>query len=116
MPERIQRKRTAGWRMPEDAIYVGRTTKWGNPIRIVPVRRTGLFDLERDGVGFIGQHTDLESARASAARRYRELIARGLVPVSVDDIRAQLRGHDLVCWCPLSSPCHADVLLELANG
>jgi hypothetical protein len=32
-----------------------------------------------------------------------------------------LRGHDLVCWCPLTDasgqpvPCHADVLIELAN-
>ena len=29
---------------------------------------------------------------------------------------ADLRGHDLACWCPLDQPCHADVLLELANG
>lgn len=28
----------------------------------------------------------------------------------------ELRGHDLVCWCPLDSPCHADVLLELADA
>lgn len=28
----------------------------------------------------------------------------------------QLRGKDLACWCPLDQPCHADVLLELANG
>ena len=27
----------------------------------------------------------------------------------------ELRGHDLACWCPLDGPCHADVLLELAN-
>jgi hypothetical protein len=26
-----------------------------------------------------------------------------------------LRGHDLACWCPLDKPCHADVLLRLAN-
>jgi hypothetical protein len=26
-----------------------------------------------------------------------------------------LRGRDLACWCPLDQPCHADVLLELAN-
>ena len=28
----------------------------------------------------------------------------------------ELRGHDLACWCPLDQPCHADVLLELANS
>lgn len=30
-PKRIQRKRTAGWRMPPNTIYVGRGSKWGNP-------------------------------------------------------------------------------------
>lgn len=35
---------------------------------------------------------------------------------TVDTIRAELRGHDLACWCPLDQPCHADVLLEIANG
>jgi len=26
-----------------------------------------------------------------------------------------LRGKDLMCFCPLDQPCHADVLLEYAN-
>jgi hypothetical protein len=30
-PHRIQRKRTKGWCMPPNTIYVGRPTKWGNP-------------------------------------------------------------------------------------
>jgi hypothetical protein len=30
-PERIQRRRAKGWRMPDGAVYVGRPTKWGNP-------------------------------------------------------------------------------------
>lgn len=34
----------------------------------------------------------------------------------VDAIRAALAGKDLACWCRLDQPCHADVLLELANG
>lgn len=28
----------------------------------------------------------------------------------------ELHGHDLACWCRLDQPCHADVLLELANA
>lgn len=35
--------------------------------------------------------------------------------VTVDDIRAELAGKNLACWCPLDQPCHADVLLEIAN-
>ncbi len=88
----------------------------GNPpVRVVPVHASGPFDLERDGVGFIGQHTDLASARASAARRFRDLVHLGLAP-SAAEIRAELAGKDLACWCPLDQPCHADVLLEIANG
>ena len=34
---------------------------------------------------------------------------------SLDEIRAALGGRDLACWCPLDKPCHADVLLRLAN-
>ena len=39
-----------------------------------------------------------------------------------DGARERLRGRDLACWCPIEDehgnrfPCHADVLLELANG
>ncbi len=81
-PQRIQRKRTKGWRMPEGAVYVGRPTKWGNP--------------------YLGEG-------AVAAYRAR-------AEQSADAIRSELAGKDLACWCPLSSPCHGDVLLELANA
>jgi hypothetical protein len=33
-PKRIQRKRTKGWRMPPDTIYVGRGSRWGNPFTL----------------------------------------------------------------------------------
>lgn len=36
--------------------------------------------------------------------------------LTVDQIRAELRGKNLACWCPLGQPCHADVLIEIANG
>ncbi len=29
---------------------------------------------------------------------------------------SELRGKDLVCWCREGSPCHGDVLLELADA
>jgi hypothetical protein len=47
-----------------------------------------------------------------------ELYRRALVAVlkRYPDALAELRGHDLACWCPLDRPCHADVLLELANA
>jgi hypothetical protein len=37
-------------------------------------------------------------------------------PENLNAVRRDLAGHDLACWCPLDQPCHADVLLELANA
>jgi hypothetical protein len=95
-PRRIQRKRTKGWRMPPNTVYVGRPTKFGNPF---PVALCGSLE--------------------QALERYRFWLKRGDVtfgfPPQPQEIR-QLRGKDLACWCPLGQPCHADVLLEMANG
>lgn len=86
--------------MPAGAVYVGRPTKWGNPF-------------------LIAQPSD----RAAAVDCYRRWLAgeAGLGPPAAEGRTLaaavhELRGKDLVCWCPLDQPCHADVLLELANG
>lgn len=93
MAKRIQRKRTKGYRLPDGAIYVGRPTKWGNPYR------------HGDPLpGMPDQTMDVEDA----VHWFAILIAPTL-PLE------ELRGHDLACWCPLDRPCHADVLLRLAN-
>lgn len=36
--------------------------------------------------------------------------------VTVEDVRRELAGKDLACWCKPGHPCHADVLLEVANA
>lgn len=115
-PQRIQRKRTADWRMPEGAVYVGRPSRWGNPFRVVPVRRGGPFNIWY-GAAFLEQLSDGHQARERAVERFRAAVdnERRDVPWPVD-IRTDLVGRDLVCWCPLDQPCHADVLLEIANS
>ena len=86
---RIQRKRTKGWRMPPNTIYVGRPTKWGNPY--------------------------VRSRVADAVMLYEETLRIGLLPVTTEDVKRELRGENLACWCRLGQPCHADVLLKIAN-
>lgn len=98
--KRIQRRRTPGWRMPEGAVYVGRPSRWGNPTRV--------GDLDPDP-----NHGD-ERMTAKTATEYFAWIAS--ISPNAERWAEPLRGHDLVCWCPLDQPCHADVLLELANG
>ena len=81
--------------MPDGAVYVGRPTRWGNPW--VVSRQPGDGGMDR----------------AEAAARYRQRLLSD--PGLLADARRLLAGHDLVCWCPEEEPCHADVLLELAN-
>ena|SRR3990167_1253827 len=123
-PKRIQRKRSKGWRMPAGAVYVGRPTKWGNKFRVGGhYKRDVHGGIPRMGLRFVfleafeGHHdatyTTLRT-RAEAVEWYRWYLG-----TFVEDQRAvmfrALRGKDLACWCPLEQPCHADVLLELAN-
>lgn len=120
-PQRIQRQRTKGWRMPNGAVYVGRPSRWGNPINIgdlagqypsmsieqlASMAVAGLRDLVRAGTLTLPNWRRADGQRGPITWHY---------PL-VEVIQAELAGHDLACWCPLDQPCHADVLLELANG
>lgn len=133
-PQRIQRQRTKGWRMPEGAIYVGRPTKWGNPIRITPERGTRpwspmMYRVHGSPMDLHGgpAYCGLDTARHFAAWFFECDLLNGRYPdyPSIGEIRAELAGHDLACWCPprkvsrngslCEINCHADVLLEVAN-
>lgn len=113
MPERIQMRRTAGWRKPEGVIYVGRPSKWGNPFVVKRVAWFGEWwveDPNSSGLLFSGAGPNAQYYAATVAvLHYREVVVPGL------NLRP-LAGHDLGCWCRLDQPCHADVLLELANS
>ena len=50
--------------------------------------------------------------RAPAVELYRHWL---IEQQDITHLITDLRGHDLACWCPLDQPCHADVLLGLAN-
>lgn len=97
MPERIQRKRTAGWRQPAGVVFVGRGTVWGNPYRV--------------GRPWRGYQAAADAAHAVAL--FRALV--DLSPTFVEQVRGELAGRDLMCWCRPGQPCHADVLIEIAN-
>ena len=106
MPKRIQLRRTKGWRMPPNTVSVARPNKWGNPFRV----NVDFHDV------FWAPDNE------SAVRMFRRWLCLPgyscLLPDRRQWIRSnlcELRGKNLACWCRLSDPCHADVLLELAN-
>lgn len=116
MPERIQRRRTRGWRMPEGAVYVGRPSRWGNPYAVGEIHdQTWVWDLPSwEEAETIDGETRITPALAAEMYSAWFTVMNNNA-ISQKYIRDELRGKDLVCWCPLSQPCHADVLLEWAN-
>jgi Domain of unknown function (DUF4326) len=108
MAKRVRRARTRGWRMPEGAVYVGRPSAWGNPWR------TGSTSWTVKTGGRIDREPHPPLTAEQAIDSYRNSITHD--PAQVAMIREELAGKDLACWCPLDQPCHADVLLEIANG
>jgi hypothetical protein len=94
--------------MPENTVYVGRPSRWGNWFKVgstdwIPVDESGVWSKEPHSPLTIEQ--TVECFGYSARRIAREF------PGHFEP----LAGKDLACWCPLDKPCHADVLLELAN-
>lgn len=90
-PRRVQLSRKRGWRMPENTVKVDRSTNYGNPF--LPVTDGSLDQC------------------IALFRDYAERVA-----VAAPEWLDELRGKNLACWCKLGAPCHADVLLELANS
>ncbi len=100
-PIRIQRKRTKGWKMPKNTIYVGRPGKWGNPISVADYSNPCSLSKE--------------ILQSYARDDFMAMLLTGELDYGVTEIRKELRGKNLACWCRLDEPCHADILLELAN-
>lgn len=94
---RVLNRRTD--KIPEDAVYVGRPTKWGNPYKIGD-KIKGAPDKPLTRIDSIVMHHDWLLMEPDGKKLLKDI--------------AELKGKDLVCWCaPL--PCHADLLMELAN-
>ena len=121
--KRIQRKRTKGWKMPEGCIYVGRPTKWGNAFKVGSYLNAWgkafisikLADCDPDKIREIYRNKRLdEKITLENSIEWYELWLQEWIKTGRFNI-AELRGKDLACFCPLDQPCHADVLLKLAN-
>ena len=112
-PVRLQRSRRKGARLVSPnglpVVYVGRPTKWGNPFTVEGARKAG-------------HHGSLHHLRGFCVIRFRDWLKGEDSPMGIYQLTwilahlGELRGKNLACWCPLDEPCHADVLLEMANA
>lgn len=115
-PVRLQLSRKVGFSIERlsretnglPVVNVARPSRWGNPWRIGPRFESGGVVIP-------------EVTRESAVQIYRDYWSLMLTPdyPGIEAVRAslqELRGKNLACWCKPGEPCHADVLLELANA
>lgn len=117
MPKRIQRQRTKGWRMPENAVSVTRPGKWGNPFKVGLWFKRLTDDWSVWSYDRNGERGPFGNERVDTLEQSLELFG-DYAPKRLRWDRAwlePLRGKDLACWCKEDAPCHADILLRLAN-
>lgn len=108
MPKRIRLSRAKGWRMPANTVKVDRSTRWGNPF-IVGKHGTTAECLTLYGY-LLGGALCLTTGNADEQTKANKALGA--------EKKAgwpTLAGKDLACWCQLDKPCHADMLLKIAN-
>lgn len=120
MPERIQLSRRKGWRLPANTVKVDRTNKvYGNPFAIYATHFAMSDGSRADRWSVEGAHVMFETKREAAeyaVTKFRDRIMHEQMATFRGNAAVTLRGKNLACWCRLDEPCHADVLLELANA
>ena len=94
---RVLRQRKKGWRMPDHTKDVSRSSRWGNRVSEPAV------------------YGDAEAHR-TAIEEYRRWAFAPEQAAWRESVRQGLRGWNLACYCKPGLACHADVLLEIANG
>lgn len=108
--KRIQRKRTKGYRLPDNTKCVNRGTKWGNPFRVVFTAGSWAV-IDKNGKHWGRLYTEKENATEIAIECYGNWLHEQIALKKMD--LNELKGKHLACFCSLSAPCHADYLLEL---
>lgn len=103
-PIRVQRKRTKGFKLPPNTVCVTRGTKWGNPFKV---------GVDGDAKECVEKYShSLIPYRNHNTGTIEDYFTSKL---NIEDIQRELKGKNLACFCQLDQPCHADILLNIAN-
>lgn len=131
VPVRIQRSRQHKQKSPNglSIVYVGRPGKWGNPFKAVGDM---VYEYAGDRHKILDPWVWKETCTSPEEALFRclQLYQDWLLPYKhgddlhsfylstarIEEIRLELQGKNLSCWCAVGQPCHADILLKLANG
>jgi hypothetical protein len=116
-PQRMQLSRHRGFNLQAEseqlnglpAKRVTRPGSWGNPFTVADMQ--AQYGLDADAAQV--------KAVELCGRWLRRTLDRKLwpgEPPSHEAIRRELKGYNLACWCLPGTPCHSEVLIEIANG
>lgn len=120
--KRIQRKRTKGFRTPPNTRYVGRGTRFGNPFilsddgyiycrHMIATCKDKWIRWSLNGGFETKDIVELYERWLNGELKDRKFLP---APPTQEEIQT-LKGKNLSCFCSLEKPCHADVLLNIAN-
>ena len=127
-PVRIQLRRTKGFRLQEvsratnglPAVNVARPSRWGNPFKpgeeylVTRFTEVDIATCWEKEIRVTAPNAEAVKQLYGIALMSHEMRERYGLP-SPEEIVRELRGKNLACWCKPGTPCHADVLLEMAN-
>lgn len=102
--------------MPPNTVKVARPALWGNPFKVGKPLDRSMLPWVHNAAANIGITIGEPLTQAQAVEMFRAFMEVNDGTTFGDFLCRQLRGKNLACWCPLDKPCHADVLLEIANA
>jgi hypothetical protein len=109
-PRRVQRSRKKGARLPPNTVCVDRNTAFGNTYQVVRINGEWFV---KGMVDYCYHAKNRKDAHQKAVELFKEF--RLPMLLRTRNIQRDLVGKNLACFCPPELPCHADVLLKLAN-
>jgi len=96
------------------AVNVARPSQFGNP-----VTKRDFIDMQKI-LAKAGERPLKGTWQEHAVKCFDGWLGGEIpelgTPPTVETIQRELRGKNLACWCKPDDPCHADVLLAIANG
>lgn len=139
LPMRIQLSRAKGWVKPPLTAKADRSTILGNPWKAGEPGKLYLPSGSNAGRTIWGAGPDMDhtvtveqsvALHADWLRTGNVYLPASLSPTQLNscidtlaetrlkvlDLLTGLRGRNLACWCKPGAPCHAETLMEIANG
>lgn len=108
-PTRVQRKRTPGWRMPDNCVSVTRPGPLGNPF----TGPNAISNFREYAVIVLSGEAAVRAADVTGFRAALQKCDRAKFRAAFQNIINN--NLSVACFCKAGRSCHGDAILELAD-